>query len=51
MTRKQRKTLWRILIAAVLYIAALAAPLEGLPRLTAFLIVYASVGRFLTKTS
>ena len=44
MTRKQRKTLWRILIAAVLYIAALAAPLEGLPRLTAFLIVYAVIG-------
>ena len=44
MSRKQRKTLWRILIAAVLYIAALAAPLEGLPRLIAFLIVYAVIG-------
>lgn len=44
MTKKQRKTLYRILFSAALYAAALAAPLEGLPRLAAFLVVYVIIG-------
>ena len=44
MTKKQRKTLYRILFSAVLYAAALAAPLEGLPRLAAFLVGYVIIG-------
>lgn len=41
---KQRKTLCRIVIAAALYALAVAAPLEGMLRLAAFLAVYAIIG-------
>ena len=44
MTKKQRKTLCRIVIAAALYALAVAAPLEGMLRLAAFLTVYAIIG-------
>ena len=44
MTRKQKKALWRILAAGVLLIAAAAAPVEGLWRLTLFLLPYFIVG-------
>ena len=44
MTKKQRKTLCRIVIAAALYALAVAAPLEGMLRLAAFLAVYAQGG-------
>ena len=44
MTKKQRKTLCRIVIAAALYALAVAAPLEGMLRLAAFLAVYAIIG-------
>ena len=44
MTKTQRKTLCRIAIAAALYALAVAAPLEGMLRLAAFLAVYAIIG-------
>jgi len=44
MTKKQKKMLCRILISAVLFAAAILLPLEGFPRLLAFLVPYAVVG-------
>ncbi len=44
MTRKQKKNLARILIAAVLLGVAWALPIEGVWRLLAFLIPYAVIG-------
>lgn len=44
MTRKQKRNLLRILVAAVLFIIAYALPLEGYWRLAAFLPVYALIG-------
>lgn len=40
MTKKQKKTLYRILFAFVLFAACLVLPVDGLARLTAFLIPY-----------
>ena len=44
MTRKQKKTLYRILIAFVLFVVCLLLPLEGLARLAVFLIPYVVIG-------
>ena len=44
MTRKQKRQLRDILIAAALYIAALALPLNGVWQLIAFLVLYGVVG-------
>lgn len=44
MNRKQKKILLRILVSAVLLIAAWAAPLEGWLRLLAFLVPYGIIG-------
>lgn len=44
MTRKQKKMLARILVSAVLLIAAAASPLEGIWRLAAFLVPYLIIG-------
>ena len=44
LTRKQKKTLWRILASGVLLIAAALAPVEGLWRLPLFLAPYFLVG-------
>ena len=44
MTRKQKEKLYRILIAAALLIGAVLAPLEGWPRLAAFLAPYLVIG-------
>ena len=44
MTRKQKKTLIRILAAAVLLIAAALLPVEGWTKLLVFLIPYLTAG-------
>jgi len=44
MTEKQKRNLLRILLALMLYIAALLLPAEGTPRLLAFLLPYAVIG-------
>ena len=44
MTKKQKKTLYRILAAAALLIAAVLIPAQGLPRLGLFLIPYLVIG-------
>jgi len=44
MTRKQKKTLLRILAAAVLLIAAALLPVEGWARLLVFLLPYFTIG-------
>ena len=44
MTRKQKKVLYRIIAAAVLMIAALFVPVEGLWRLPVFLVPYLVIG-------
>ena len=44
MTRKQKKWLFRILIAFALFVAALLLPVEGMTRLAAFLIPYVAIG-------
>ena len=44
MTRKQKKVLCRIIVAAVLLIAALFVPVEGLWRLPVFLVPYLIIG-------
>lgn len=44
MTRKQRKMLWRILTAFVLFVISLLLPVEGLFRLAVFLVPYAVIG-------
>ncbi len=44
MTRKQKKTLWRILAAAALLIVAALLPLSGWLRAIVFLIPYAVIG-------
>lgn len=44
LNRKQKRMLWGILTAAVLYIAALLIPSQGLIRLILFLLPYAAVG-------
>ena len=44
MTRKQKKTLYRILSAFVLFVVSLLLPVEGPLRLAAFLIPYAAAG-------
>lgn len=44
MSRKQQKTLYRIFASAVLLVAAALLPLEGFPRLLAFLLPYLLVG-------
>ena len=44
MTRRQKKTLWRIAAAALLTAAAALLPLEGLPRALAFAVPYLIIG-------
>lgn len=44
MTKKQKKTLWRILASAALLAAAVLLPVEGWLRLCVFLVPYALVG-------
>lgn len=44
MTKKQKKTLWRILASGLLLLAAALAPVEGLWRLPLFLVPYLLVG-------
>lgn len=44
MSRKQKKTLWRILAAAALTVTAALLPLEGLWRLAAFVVPYLVIG-------
>ena len=44
MSKKQKQTLYRILLSAALLIAAALLPLEGWPRLAVFLIPYALIG-------
>lgn len=44
MTNKQKKNLYRIILAAVCYVLAALLPLEGLGRLAAYLICYAIIG-------
>jgi Cd2+/Zn2+-exporting ATPase len=44
MSRKQKKTLIRIIISAVLWIAVLILPTDGLLRLCCYLIPYALIG-------
>ena len=44
MTRKQKKTLYRILLAFGLFVLCLFLPLEGPLRLAAFLIPYFAAG-------
>lgn len=44
MTRKQKKTLYRIIAAAVLLLAAVLIPTEGLLRLALFLVPYLTSG-------
>lgn len=44
MTRKQKKMLWRILTAFVLFVISLLLPVEGLFRLAVFLVPYAVIG-------
>ena len=44
MNRKQKKSLWRIVIAGVLLVAAALIPVEGLWRLPLFLVPYLIVG-------
>ena len=38
MTKRQKKLLTRIIIAAVIYIAGIFLPLEGIPQLTLYLL-------------
>ena len=44
MTKRQKKLLTRIIIAAVIYIAGIFLPLEGIPQLTLYLLCYAVIG-------
>ena len=44
MTRKQKKTLYRILLAFVLFVVCLLLPVEGLARLVLFLVPYVVIG-------
>ena len=44
MTKKQKKTLYRILISAVLLCVAVWAPLEGIIKLAAFIVPYVVIG-------
>ena len=44
MTRKQKKVLYRIILAAVLMVAALFVPVEGLWKLPVFLVPYLVIG-------
>ena len=44
MTRKQKKVLFRILLAGLLLVTAALVPLDGLWRLVAFLVPYAVIG-------
>ncbi|MDC7287639.1 heavy metal translocating P-type ATPase [Blautia schinkii] len=44
MTKKQKKNLYRIILAAVCYVLAALLPLEGLGRLAAYLVCYAIIG-------
>ena len=44
MTRKQKKTLYRILLAFVLFVVSLLLPVEGPLRLAVFLVPYAAAG-------
>ena len=44
MSKKQKKTLARIIIAAVLWVAAMLVPVEGLWALAVFLVPYAVIG-------
>jgi hypothetical protein len=44
MSRRQKKTLWRIIIAVALWFAAIFAPLDGVWKLAAFLVPYAVIG-------
>ena len=44
MNKKQKRSLYRILCAAVLFAAAMLLPLEGIWRILAFLVPYAVVG-------
>jgi Cd2+/Zn2+-exporting ATPase len=44
MTRKQKKILARIIVAAVLWIAAMIAPLEGTWALASYILPYAVIG-------
>ena len=44
MSRKQKKMLWRIVAAAVLFIGAALSPVDGLWKLLIFLPCYAVIG-------
>ncbi len=44
MSRKQKKTLARIIIATVLWVAAILVPVEGIWSLTVFLVPYIIIG-------
>lgn len=44
MSRKQKKALWRIIAAFVLWICVIFAPIEGYLKLAAFLVPYAIIG-------
>lgn len=44
MSKKQKKTLVRILVSAALLVAAVLIPIEGIARLALFLIPYAVIG-------
>ena len=44
MNRKQKRSLWTILIAAALFIVALLLPVEGIWELMAYLIPYGAIG-------
>ena len=49
MTKKQRKVLYRILLAAVLMILFACLPLEGWMRFVAFMIPYIIIGYDILK--
>ncbi|MDF2513538.1 MAG: cadmium-translocating P-type ATPase [Herbinix sp.] len=44
MSKREKKQLIRILISALLYIAAILLPVEGLAKLAVFLVVYGIIG-------
>ena len=58
MTKKQKKMLVRIFISAVLFLAVVLMPLNGIERIAAFIVPYLVIGwdetlpmgRFLMKT-
>lgn len=44
MTKRQKKLLARIIIAAIIYVVGIFLPLEGIPQLALYLICYAVIG-------